>query len=121
MGFSVTHLQRRGLLQGPPQALHILLAQPPSPQVHKGRGGVWCALEDIVPWQFCLCIWPTRPTWPSLLSMPHALPARMLSAGCPVMHMWFVMPFCALYLAMYVDLAILALSLILAAVYRVPE
>ena len=37
------------------------------------------------------------------------------------MHMWFVMPFCALYLAMYVDLAILALSLILAAVYRVPE
>ena len=53
--------------------------------------------------------------------MPHALPARMLSAGCPVMHMWFVMSFCAICLAMCVDLAILALSIFPAAVYRVPE
>ena len=34
---------RRGLLQAPLQALRILRAQPPSTQVHKGRGGAWCA------------------------------------------------------------------------------
>ena len=51
-GLIATHLQRRGLLQGPLQAVHILLAQPPSPQVHKG---VWrmvclaavCALDHV--------------------------------------------------------------------------
>ena len=36
------------------------------------------------------------------------------------MHVWFVMPFCALRLAMYADLAILART-ILAAVFCVPE
>ena len=51
-GLITTHLQRRGLLEGPLQAAHILLAQPPSPQLHKG---VWrvvclaaiCALEHV--------------------------------------------------------------------------
>ena len=56
----------------------------------------------------------------TLLSMPQALPARMLNAGCPVMHVWSVMPFCALYLAMYVDLAILALYFP-AAMFCVPD
>ena len=57
---------------------------------------------------------------PILLSMPQALPARMLNAGCPVMHVWFVMPFCALCLAMYADLAILARDSP-AVVFCVPE
>ena len=52
--------------------------------------------------------------------MPQALPARMLNAGCPVMHVWFVMPFCAICLAMHADLAILARAF-LAAVFCMPE
>ena len=40
--------------------------------------------------------------------MPQTLSVGMLNAGCPVMHVWFMMPFCAICLAMYADLAILA-------------
>ena len=50
----------------------------------------------------------------------HKLPARMLNARCPVMQVWFVMPFCALCLALHADLAILAREFP-AAVFCVPE
>ena len=51
-GLIATHLQRRGMLQTSLQAAHILLAQPPSPRLHKG---VWhvvclaaiCALDHV--------------------------------------------------------------------------
>ena len=38
----LNHLQRRGLLQTSLQAAHILLAQPPSPRLHKGMWRVVC-------------------------------------------------------------------------------